>query len=89
LPLEEQNLDSRRKKMKTLKILQVIILSGLILGGGFVSGCGGPETEIRQQQITTTLGQELTDLDAAYKKGLITEKEYQKAKKDILRRYEK
>jgi len=31
----------------------------------------------------------LTDLDAAYKKGLITEKEYQKAKKDILRRYEK
>jgi hypothetical protein len=75
--------------MRTPKILPVIILSGLILGGGFVIGCGGPDTEIRQQQITTTLGQELIDLDTAYKKGLITEKEYQKAKKDILRRYEK
>jgi hypothetical protein len=87
--LEERNLDSRREEMKTPKILQVIILSGLILGVTFVPSCGGPDTEIRQQQITTTLGQELTDLDAAYKKGLITEKEYQKAKKDILRRYEK
>jgi len=36
--------------MKTLKILQIIILSGLILGGGFIAGCGGPDTEIRQQQ---------------------------------------
>ena len=75
--------------MKIPKILQAIVLSGLILGGGFIAGCGGPDTEIRQQQITTTLGQELIDLDTAYKKGLITEKEYQKAKKDILRRYEK
>ncbi len=75
--------------MKILRILQATILSGLILGAGVFSGCGGPDTEIRQQQITTTLGQELIDLDTAYKKGLITEKEYQKAKKDILRRYEK
>ncbi len=41
--------------MKTLRILQIIILSGLILGGGFVSGCGGPDTEIRQQQITNKI----------------------------------
>lgn len=30
---------------------------------------------------STTLGQELQDLDAAYQKGLITEKEHKEAKK--------
>jgi hypothetical protein len=30
------------------------------------------------------LGQELMDLDEAFKKGVITEKEYQKARKDLL-----
>jgi hypothetical protein len=29
-------------------------------------------------------GQELSDLDKAYKDGIITEKEYNKAKKEIL-----
>jgi uncharacterized membrane protein len=66
--------------MKFLRVCVVIIL--LFSGVGFI-GCGGRSAEIKAKQ--TTLGQELTDLDKAYKDGIITEKEYNKAKKDILK----
>ena len=68
--------------MKFLRVCVVIIL--LFSGVGFI-GCGGGRggTEIKAKQ--TTLGQELTDLDKAYKDGIITEKEYKKAKKDLLK----
>jgi len=36
-------------------------------------GCGGGGAQIKQQAVT--LAQELQDLDAAYKKGLLNEKE--------------
>ena len=35
----------------------------------------------------TTLGQELQDLDDAYQKGIITEKEYKSKKKAIMKKY--
>jgi hypothetical protein len=50
-----------------------------------LTGCGGGDTSV--QASTTTMGQELMDLDESYKKGLITEKEYEKAKESILKRY--
>lgn len=34
------------------------------------------------------MGQELTDLKKAYDAGIISEKEYEKSKKDILNRYD-
>jgi hypothetical protein len=34
------------------------------------------------------MGQELMDLEKSYKDGIISEKEYEKAKKDILKKYE-
>jgi hypothetical protein len=46
------------------------------------AGCGGGGANV--QDNTATLGQQLIDLDAAYKKGIITEKEYEKAKKKLL-----
>jgi hypothetical protein len=67
-------------KMKFLRVCVIIIL--LFSGIGFI-GCGGGGTEIKAKQ--TTLGQELTDLDKAYKDGIITEEEYNKAKKEMLK----
>ncbi|MEA1945975.1 MAG: SHOCT domain-containing protein [Thermodesulfobacteriota bacterium] len=66
--------------MKLLRVCVVIIL--LFSGVGFI-GCGGGGADIKTK--STTVGQELTDLDKAYKDGIITEKEYNKAKKDILK----
>ena len=67
--------------MKFLRVCVVIIL--LSSGVGFIGCGGGGGTEIKAKQ--TTLCQELTDLDKAYKDGIITEKEYNKAKKDLLK----
>jgi len=35
---------------------------------------------------TTTVGQKLVDLDSAFKKGLLTEKEYNKKRAEILKK---
>jgi hypothetical protein len=66
--------------MKFLRVWVVIIL--LLSGVGFM-GCGGGGAQVKAKQ--TTLGQELSDLDKAYKDGIITEKEYNKAKNDLLK----
>jgi len=79
LPPEEQNLNSGRKNENTKNFTSHHLVRA-DAWGGVVSGCGGPDTEIRQQNNDDPWP-ELTDLDAAYKKGLITEKEYQKAKR--------
>ena len=50
-----------------------------------LAGCGGGDSSIKAS--STTIGQELMDLDASYQKGLITEREYEKAKESILKRY--
>jgi len=49
-----------------------------------LTGCGGGGASMEAR--TTTTGQELLDLDKAYKEGLITEKEYEKKKKEIMKR---
>ncbi|UCD32102.1 MAG: hypothetical protein JSV38_15295, partial [Desulfobacterales bacterium] len=67
-------------KMNFLRICVVIIF--LTLGVGFI-GCGGGGTEVRARQ--STIGQELIDLDKAYKDAIITEKEYKKSKEKILK----
>ena len=66
--------------MRFLKQWAILVLI-LWAGVGFM-GCGSStKTEVKSSQ---TLGQELMDLDEAFKKGVITEKEYQKARKDLL-----
>ena len=50
-------------------------------------GCCGGSKEVvvpQAQTTTTTLGKELQDLDEAYKKGAITQEQYEAAKKKIL-----
>jgi uncharacterized membrane protein len=71
--------------MKTWKVYVMALVIFSIVMGGLFAGCGGGGAEVKQ--TSTTLGQELTDLQAAYEKGIITEKEYNKAKKEILDRY--
>ena len=52
-------------------------------------GCGGGGAEIKQTTTHTSLGQELQDLDTAYQKKIITEKEYKNAKEKLLKKYAK
>jgi hypothetical protein len=70
--------------MKLWKIGVVALVVFTIVMGGLFVGCGGGGAQV--QQSSTTLGQELQDLEAAYEKGIITEKEYEKAKKEILKK---
>lgn len=50
--------------------------------------CGGGGAEVKTTTTNTTMGQELMDLNDSYKKGILTEKEYKKAKKNIMERYD-
>lgn len=59
----------------------------LVLVAANLAGCGTSEKKGSKSEpttITTTLGQELLDLDKAYKDGIITQKEYEKAKKALI-----
>ena len=69
--------------MRRLRVLAMIIL--IPFGVGF-GGCGGGEADFKSDVSTTTVGQELLDLQSAYKKGVITKEEYESAKEKILER---
>ena len=71
--------------MRFTKVSIIALVVFTIVMGGLFVGCGGGGAQV--QQSSTTLGQELTDLQAAYEKGIITEKEYSKAKKELLKKY--
>jgi hypothetical protein len=48
------------------------------------AGCGGGGAKLQSESYSTTLGQELKDLEDAYKKGIITEKQYEESKKKLI-----
>ncbi len=58
--------------------LLVIAMAGL-------SACGGGRSEQSTEVRTTTTGQELTDLKKALDEGAISQSEYDKKRKDILK----
>ena len=66
-------------------ILTIAIISMTLALGA----CGGGGSEVTNLSTTTTMGQELQDLDASYQKGIIDEDQYKSAKKKILNRYDK
>ena len=65
--------------MKHVHIWVLVVVISLA-----VSGCGGG-AKVKTDTRTTTLGKELTDLDKAYKSGILTEKEYKSAKDKLLK----
>ena len=69
-----------------MKKLGIIILIGLLVASFSISGCGRKQTTT-VQSTSTTLGQELVDLQQAYEKGIITEKEYNDLKKKAMKKY--
>jgi uncharacterized membrane protein len=64
--------------MKKTVLLATMLV--LVLG---LSACGGNDTQTTVK-TTQTQGQQLLDLKEAYDKGVITQKEYENAKEDIL-----
>jgi len=69
--------------MRFLRVWALILIVLVCLN---FFGCGGGKTDVKSEPstVTTTLGQELQDLDKAYKDGIITQKEYEKAKKRLI-----
>ena len=50
-------------------------------------GClGGGSSKQTAETKTTTLGQELSDLQKAHEPGAIDDKQYEKAKKELLKK---
>ena len=64
----------------TRTLLTATMLSTLLL-----TGCGGGGAKVTS--INATMGQELQDLEEAKGKGLIDEKEYEKQRSAIMKRY--
>jgi len=71
-----------------MKRITAIAIVFIVICGLVLNGCGGSTKAEIKQAPQTTLGQELLDLDKAHKAGIITDKEYEKKKKDIMKRYE-
>ena len=67
--------------MKLLKLWAFIFMIFVAMG---VVACGGGGADVKTQSYSTTLGQELKDLDEAYQKGIITEKQYKNAKDKLI-----
>lgn len=72
----------------TRRIPALTLWVAAALGLSACSG-GGARVESRNVTTTTTMGQELMDLEQSYKQGIITQSEYEKARKSILKRYGK
>ena len=70
-----------------MKLFRVCVLLLIVLVSiNFIACGGGTKTDVVTETSTTTLGQELQDLDKAYKDGIITEKEYKKAKEKLIKK---
>jgi len=70
-----------------MKSLNVLVVVTILAVGAWLPGCcgGSSKTVVTPQTHTTTLGQELQDLEAAHNKGAISDADYEKAKKNLLK----
>ena len=74
-----------------MKRFRVFVALGMIfmLLSATACGClgGGGSSKQTVETTTTTLGQELSDLQKAHESGAIDDKQYEKAKKEVLKKY--
>ena len=70
-----------------MKKLGIFMLVGLLLASFSLSTCGGRKQTTTVESTSTTLGQELIDLQQAYEKGVITEKQYNDLKQKAIKKY--
>ena len=70
-----------------MKKLGVLLLIGLLVTSLNLYGCGGRKSTATVSTATPTLGQELIDLQQAYEKDIITEKEYNELKKTVMKKH--
>lgn len=64
---------------KTIRLAATLVLTVML------SACGGGSTTIKAAD-TTTIGQQLLDLQKAREAGAISQKEYESQKKKILKK---
>ncbi len=64
-----------------------VFLVVLLTASSGLFGCGGGGAKVQSEQstYTTTLGQELKDLEDAYKKGIINQQQYEEAKEKLIK----
>jgi hypothetical protein len=63
-----------------------VLLMVVVFALNITACCGGGSTTEKQTQIISqpTVGEQMDDLDKAYKNGSITKPEYDKLKQDIM-----
>lgn len=69
-----------------MNFLRTIVLLSMLGLSIAMTGCGGGGAKV--QATNTTIGEELKDLKGALDEGIITERQYERAKKDILNKYD-
>jgi len=80
------HINSNIIKMEAIMTVSRLLLIIVLLFT--LTACGGSDTEVRSTTMTTTMGQELMDLNESYKRGIINESEYNDAKEKIMERYD-
>jgi PBP1b-binding outer membrane lipoprotein LpoB len=64
--------------MRSIKSIATVLLCALLVGG-----CG---TTVNTRTTTVSVGQQLIDLQNAYKSGSMTQDQYKKAKEQLIER---
>ena len=69
------------------KKVMIALIASIVIAVALTS-CGGGGAKVESTVSTQTLGQQLIDLDKAYKEGVITEKEYKETKASLIKKYQ-
>jgi len=70
--------------MRLSRIWMPALIIAVAIGFSACSG-GGANVKAEQSTYGTTLGQELKDLEDAYKKGIISQQQYEDAKDKLIK----